>query len=328
MKAERKRLLLAITMVLTSTIACKLPSITPPTPFVYPTPDLTVTALSEFVATIAYQTPIVPTATPTYVLPVTATPSPSVTLPPATPTNTPIPPSATSTATGTPVSLAGPAVRPGTRIKAYYLRQEPTIDGVFDEWEVDRYPVDNVVYGADQWSGKDDLSANVMVGWDDYNLYIAARVIDDKYAQNTTGKNLFKGDSLEVLIDTMVANDFYMQSLSLDDYQLGVSPGSPQPGTNAEAYLWYPRSLRGAREIVNISATLKEDGYRVEVKIPWSTFEIIPVKGRHYGFAFSVSDNDLSDENVQQSMVSTSPKRRLTNPMTWGDLVLMGQYSP
>ena len=184
------------------------------------------------------------------------------------------------------------------------------------------------MYGADDWDGNDDLSATVMFGWDDYNLYIAAKVIDDEYVQNATGKDLFKGDSIEVLIDTKVANDFYLQTLSLDDYQLGVSPGTPKPGINPEAYLWYPPDEEGVQGNVKAGVALTENGYRIEVAIPWSTFEIAPLKGSHYGFAFSVSDNDKSDENIQQSMVSTSPGRRLTDPTTWGDLALMGQYKP
>ncbi|MCK5428376.1 MAG: hypothetical protein KAI94_02835 [Anaerolineales bacterium] len=337
MKNKKRRLFLAVSAVIVSAIACNMPPITRSTPSVYPTADLTRTALYESVSATASQTAIAPTATLTIVPTTTATITPSITVPPPTHTSTPvpytstftpIPYTATPTATNTPVSYVGPSIRPGTSIKAYYLRREPTIDGVFDEWELDRYPVDNLVYGVDRWSGRDDLFANVMVGWDDNNLYIAVRVIDDKYVQNAAGEGLFKGDSLEVLMDTKVSNDFYLETLSLDDYQLGVSPGSPQPGTNPEAYLWYPRSEEGGRGKVKIGAMLTDNGHRVEVKIPWDTFDIIPAKGVHYGFAFSVSDNDHSDENVQQSMVSTSPKRNLTNPMTWGDLILLGQYSP
>jgi hypothetical protein len=41
-----------------------------------------------------------------------------------------------------------------------------------------------------------------------------------------------------------------------------------------------------------------------------------------YGFAFAVSDNDNPNANEQQSMISNVPDRRLTNPTTWGNLVL------
>lgn len=336
MKTKHRRIFLAVSAIVISAIACNAPQITRSTSSVYPTIDLTSTALSASVSATASQIVAIPTATSTSAPPDIDMVTPSVTLPipthtftlvPNTSTFTPIPTTATPAATNTRVSYVGPDFRPGTSIEAYYLRREPTIDGVFDEWELERYPVEELVYGADHWSGRDDLYANVMVGWDDNNLYIAVKVIDDKYVQNASGMDLFLGDSLEVLMDTKVSNDFYLETLSLDDYQLGFSPGTSDPGTDTEAYLWYPRDERGGRGKVKIGAMYADNGYRAELKIPWDTFNIQPAKGAHYGFAFSVSDNDRSGENVQQSMVSTSPNRQLTNPSTWGDLELLGQYS-
>ncbi len=328
MKPKHKPLRLVMLLILLSAVACSLPRLSAPTPFVYPTPDLTQTALLEFVATAVAQTQGVPTATaiPTQPPPASPTPPPTDTLPPPSATNTQLPPTATSAPVNTPVSRAGTGTFRSPKINAYYIQREPTIDGVFDEWNLERYPADYVVYGADHWSGSEDLSANVMVGWDDYNLYIAAKVIDDVYAQDASGEDIYKGDEVEVQLDTRLSNDYYTQYLSPDDYQIGSSPGSPQPGTDTYAYLWYPRSIEGSRSQVKIGATKTDNGYRIEVKIPWSVLNITPAKGRHYGFAFSVSDNDRTDKNVQQSMVSTSPRRMLTNPTTWGDLELMGQY--
>jgi len=205
---------------------------------------------------------------------------------------------------------------------ANYLDQSPTIDGSFDEWTLDQNFADSVVAGASNWNGDADLSARVTWGWDTNNLYMAARVKDDKYVQNASGKNIFKGDSVEILIDRNVSADFYLRDLTADDYQLGMSPGSGQPGDDPEAYLWYPSSQAGERTKVKIGAMKTDDGYRIEAQIPWSTFGVAPAAGDHFGFAFSVSDNDNSNENVQQSMVSNVATRVLTDPTTWGDLTL------
>jgi len=62
--------------------------------------------------------------------------------------------------------------------------------------------------------------------------------------------------------------------------------------------------------------------YRVEARIPWSVFNVTPSNGKHFGFALSVSDNDNSGWNEQQSMVSSAGNRHLTQPMTWGELML------
>jgi hypothetical protein len=65
------------------------------------------------------------------------------------------------------------------------------------------------------------------------------------------------------------------------------------------------------------------DGYIVEAIIPWSILGITPAKDQRYGFAFTISDDDNPDKAVQQSLVSNVSTRVLTDPTTWGNLVLI-----
>jgi hypothetical protein len=162
-----------------------------------------------------------------------------------------------------------------------------------------------------------------MIGWDEDNLYLGVRVIDDVYVQDAAREEIFKGDSLDILIDTNVSADYYSQRLSNDDYQLGLSPGSPNPGDETEAYLWFPKDREGREEDVKIASRAKEDGYIVEAAIPWDVFNTKSYEGAHFGFALSISDNDNPKKNVQQTMISFVPIRTLTDPMTWGDLYLV-----
>ena len=71
-----------------------------------------------------------------------------------------------------------------------------------------------------------------------------------------------------------------------------------------------------------VAAHKTDAGYDLEAAIPWSVLEMTPQAWQHYGFAFSISDNDKIDDILQQSVVSNTPNRHLTRPMTWGDLVL------
>lgn len=317
-------------LFLAGAAACNYPSPGAPTPFVFSTPDLTLTAIFNPGSQTTETAPALsPTQTNPPIQQNTPTgsvfiPSTTATQPPA-PTNTPLP---TNTPTQTPVptavSYAGPAVRSGPSLTASYLDEKPTLDGSFDEWTLDKYRIENVVAGAANWQNANDLSARLMLGWDENNLYLAARVLDDQYAQHAQGDQIFKGDSLEILIDTDVSGDYYLHALNGDDYQLGISPGSPNPGDNPQAYLWFPKGIAGGRQKVKVGAMRVDDGYRIEASIPWDTFGIDPSSGEHFGFAFSVSDNDKPGENVQQSMVSNVATRTLTDPTTWGDLTLSG----
>ena len=318
-------------LLLAATLACSLPGISAPTPFVFPTPDLTMTALFnptiEPNVTFTSPPPVILTDTPGPTSQDTAIPTqaPQDTLPPA-PSATATLSLPTSAPTSTPAatrSSAGPGMRTGPSVAGIYFDNPPDIDGKLGEWGLDTYAIDRVVYGADRHSGINDLSGAMMVGWDETNLYLGVRVRDNDYVQEATGRNLFRGDSLEVLLDTDVSVDYYVRGLSNDDYQLGISPGSPSPGEDPEAYLWFPASIEGSRSGVDIGVEALDDGYRVEVAIPWSLFGVEPDEGDHFGFAVSISDNDREGEEVQQSMVSNVSTRMLTDPTTWGDLTLV-----
>ena len=204
-----------------------------------------------------------------------------------------------------------------------YFQSPPRIDASLEEWQFDRYLIESVVYGKDNHKGINDLSGTARVGWDEANLYLGIRVLDQKYVQNASGTNLFKGDSLDILLDTDVSSDFYLADLNEDDFQLGISPGSPSPNKEPEAYLWFPKSIEGSRDQIDIAARWRGDGYVVEAAIPWTVLDVKPFNGQHFGFAFSISDNDNPDKNLQESMVSFVPIRTLSDPTTWGDLTLI-----
>lgn len=338
--STKTKLLSALIVLTLGSLACGLPGQATQAPL-FPTPDLTMTAIYA----VLYVTPDTPTALP---LPPTAvdTPVPTqqetlVPLPSQTAWLYPSPdpsqlgttltavaqtatqlatlgPSATPTRTPTVI----PSSRPFGNLIATYLNVSPTLDGNLAEWNLTAYPVSHVVYGRNLWDGADDLSAEVMFGWDAKNLYIGVYVTDEEYVQNASGRNLYLGDSLEVLIDTNLTGDYFTTSLSPDDFQLGISPGSPEPGDDPEAYLWFPQVIAGGRDEVTSGQRLHGGDWEVEVAIPWSVFEVTPQSGARYGFAFSVSDNDVTGGTAQQTMICTVSTRSLTNPTTWGDLVL------
>ncbi len=296
-----------------------------PTPF-FPTPNYTMTALftvdenkptnpppdfslNTTEPELPTLNPIVPaTEVPTQVVP-TNTPTPTA-IPP---TNTPLPPTMTSTEA---------PIRPGTWVTGKYMPTPPVFDSVWDEWEAIKYPAKNIVYGKDNWKNSEDLEGSFRVGWNDTYLYIAVKVLDDKYVQNSTGKDLYKGDSIEILLDTNLYGDLNEKSLSSDDYQIGISPGKGGTDGPKEAYLWYPSGKAGNLSDVLIASSGGDGVYRVEIGIPWSVFGVTPTKGQQFGFGLSISDNDDPSQNVQQSMVSNLTNRTLTDPTTWTVLTL------
>jgi hypothetical protein len=281
---------------------CTLPGLAEPTPFAFPTPNLTHTALFQPAPSETPEPAALPTATPE------VEPSPTSPAAPSDPTATFAP--LTSRPNGSPVTAA-------------FRSSPPTIDGDLAEWTTASYAVDQIVFGAANWTGVADLSGSFHIGWDEANLYVGVRVRDDRHVQISTGRFLYRGDAVEIQLDADLPGDYHVAALNADDYQLGLSPGN-FGSLPPEAYLWYPAALEGARPGVTVGARQASDGYTLEARIPWSVFGVTPAAGKTFGFALSLSDNDQAGSALQQSMVSSVATRRLTNPATWGTLVLGG----
>ena len=325
---------LIVIMVLSG---CTLPGFSTPTPFSFPTPDKTMTALFE--PTQEVPATSVPgdgsssgsdQATDTPVVVPTSTDTPQVT---ATEEEEP-----TSTSESD-ISYVGPSVRSGASITATYIDKNLNIDGDLYEWDPPIQKVINyVVYGANNWTGESDCSGTVVAGWDEDYLYLGVRVKDDKYVQEAVKEQIYLGDSIEILFDRYVSADYYLQAMTADDYQIGISPGrygietcyvisgkvmtgcTPEP---PQAYMWFPKAEAGKKTEIKIGALESGQGYQVEFKIPWDLLGVAnPNVGDHYGFAISISDNDKAGTLNQQTMVSNVSTRFYADPTSWGDLYL------
>ncbi len=279
---------------------CTLPGATSPTPFTFPTPNLTLTAVFAPTATPSPAPPTLP--------PLELSPSPTIEITlPASPTATPT------------VEFD---TRPnGSPLTATFLGSPPAIDGSLGEWTSPTFRVNQITYGTSDWSGAGDLSGTLYLGWDNDNLYVAVRITDDIFVQNSQGDQMYRGDEVEIQLDTDLAGDFQASSLNSDDYQIGLSPGN-FGSRSPEAYRWLPEGNQGPLGSVEIGAVSTSDGYDLEAKIPWAVFGVFPNAGSRFGFVLSLSDNDLTGSSVQQSMVSTLSSRIFDDPTSWGTLIL------
>ena len=209
-----------------------------------------------------------------------------------------------------------------TPVSAYFTANPPKIDGTLADWSNSLgYSVPNLV------SGKSENTAQYGLLWDKSYLYIAVKVADSRFVQETSGgANLYKGDSVEILLDADLKGDYCDTTMNGDDYQLGISPGYLQDRSSqwTSAYLWYPTAKKGAKTFsiaANFTSAPDAAGWQLEARIPWSLFGVSPVGGETYGFVFSVSDNDHPATAQQDGLISTVTKlSNPFNPMEWGTL--------
>ena len=195
----------------------------------------------------------------------------------------------------------------------------------FDEWPGAWIPLNTVVYGAGSHSGLPDLGGQFQVAWSPQGLYLALQARDDVFRSGPDGTDMWQGDGLEIHFDRRLAADFSATSADEDDYQIGISFG---PNLDEiRAYRWYPYDREG-RFSLGGTVAASEQGYDVEVLIPWSVFETPPgevIPGASFGFNLSISDNDGATAD-QQTVLSASPARTTyDDPTEWGTLMLTGE---
>lgn len=224
---------------------------------------------------------------------------------------------------------------------------EIRLDGALDDWasleeqgRVEWSPIEAIVWDQNcartatrpslsrlpNWV---DLDARVAFAYDADALYVAFQVADDSYFPYR-GEDLrfFLGDAPQLSIDADLQGDFTDAAASRDDWQVDIHPGLFDGDFLYEPpriALWTlaPARARNFAEAKAMSARFA-GGYFVEAALPWRAFGIKPYAGLPLGLAASVSDNDYVEEDIQECMISTSPKRQWDDPTTWGTLMLLG----
>lgn len=215
---------------------------------------------------------------------------------------------------------------PATDVVAQRVATPPLIDGDASEWAgLAVYSSPHVVFTGDSWDGTDDLAASWQVSWDDNFLYFIANVADDIHAQNQTGNQTFRGDSIELQIDADRPGD-YGPSVSPDDFQITLSPGdfSRLPPSAFRFQGTVAGSMLDATTPhgIVVASVPSGAGYLLEVAIPWRDIGLTPSPGLVIGLAVNFNDNDRPGMAVQEMMKSNSPNRRFGDPTTWGTLTL------
>ena len=259
------------------------------------------------------------------------------TLPP--PPVIPTVPGAAQTATAAAASAEDGAAPPGATqapaatvtlpassgdVVAAYVASPPAIDGSLDDWPASPTVRSAYrVYAFSGWDGSSDLDATWQLAWDEGRLYVAVQVLDDVHVQTQEGALIYQGDSVELQVDS--DPEARATRVNPATSQVILSPGN-FAGTPPSA-----ARFRGTEEgdlplaprhSIEVAARQTADGYVLEAAIPWSDVNLTPAEGMHLGLALNANDNDTPGVARQEVMISSEPGRTLTNPTTWGTLIL------
>jgi hypothetical protein len=194
------------------------------------------------------------------------------------------------------------------------------IDGNLADWPKDVFTLEmnrenSRKSSKDKWRDNNDLSAKILLTWDDEALYIGAMVNDDYPMMNSyDGQEAWKGDALEILFGADQKADPQRKSFFSDDYQIIINTGDLK--TKKPSYIWnFTRNCLADGE-VKTKRTKK--GYNMEIKILFSTFDnLAPVQDDCYGFNIATDDADETGERKGQG-IWNGGKDFYKNPSVWG----------
>ncbi len=177
------------------------------------------------------------------------------------------------------------------------------IDGTMDAaYNGTAYSINKLTLGT--VSSTADLSGTWKALWDNTNLYVFIEITDD-IKMNDSGTSWWEDDAVEIFIDadnskgtTYGANDFQF-AFRYNDATIRETKNNAITGVE--------------RSIVNFTG-----GYRLEVKIPWSTLTVTPAQNNQIGIDVQVNDDD--NGGARDGKMAWFG----TNDNTWSNPSLMG----
>ncbi len=169
-----------------------------------------------------------------------------------------------------------------------------------------------------QWEGKDDLSADIYLLWDDENLFIAAKVTDDVPFDNSKeGPDIWDGDALEIMLGMDDKADPERMFFAKSDYQIGLSTGNGKDIDPGE-WVWRRDDYQSGIEVVSKPW---DKGYIIEARIPFAVLGgFKPETGKKFDFDIAVDDSDIHKRELQFAW--TGSTNLYSDPSQWGVAVL------
>jgi PKD repeat protein len=181
-----------------------------------------------------------------------------------------------------------------------------------------------------EWAGADtvtfagsDNTATVSLTWDENNLYLGFDITDTNLQASGTdeGDSLHRDDSIEIYLDTVHDGGAAMQ---VDDYHFIINLNhalvDDQGTGSGKNYSWTSH----INYAIDLDGTLNDDsdtdnGYVIEVAIPWSDIGGAPVTMDVIGLNLCVNNND----STETQSVDWCNLASWAVPDGWGDATFM-----
>ena len=196
-------------------------------------------------------------------------------------------------------------------ISVLEAERPPAIDGKIDElWEdVPSHRIQHHAYSPT--ASDDDLTAEFRTMYDDNALYVLVDVTDDELVNDSA--EFWLDDTVEIYLDADNSKD---PTYGQNDYQYWFAWDSASPEMG--------ETRHQKTEEVAYAFARTEDGYRVEIKFPWSTLGTAPDAGQRIGLDVQVNDDDDGGGRDTKYMWHARDDVAWENPSVFGNAELAG----
>jgi len=178
-------------------------------------------------------------------------------------------------------------------LRATKIKDAVVLDGELDEWKksegilLDRR--DNVIVNQLRWFDPSDLSGEFHVGYDQFNLYVAGRVVDDRIFRPDRGA----GDYLTIYLDVREGSGNYLtRSKAIGEGVISIRLVPPSEAGGQ----FLLKSDAGVEPLIGGKSSV--GGYNFELKIPLAYLKgFSPGKDKAIGLGIELFDIDSAAEN-------------------------------
>jgi len=187
------------------------------------------------------------------------------------------------------------------------------IDGRADDlWsEARENRIGNVIYESP--SNDEDLSASYKALWDEKNLYVLVDVTDDSLKNDSDSDMWYLDDCVEVFID---ADNSKSESYGDNDAQYHFDWDKNKPSMSQFEH--------GKTDGIEFAMVTTENGYRTEIKFPWSTLGAEPSAGKKIGLDVHVNDDDDGGDRDSKMTWQGKEDNAWQTPSAFGTAELAG----
>lgn len=164
------------------------------------------------------------------------------------------------------------------------LAEGITIDGDAKDWKKRGFQVQVMSAEHGQTRPPTNFDAQARFAWDANGLICFISVLDDVPREHDLTRHLFNGDSIEFFVAPKIGID--------DRYELVISPGW-DPAFPEPRHAFFDKRLGKERPLEYLAQRrLRNNGYDIEVLLPWSNLGVAPEVGSEVAVQLYVIDSD------------------------------------